>query len=174
MSKNSFQTLWFTGLPGSGKTTISKAFSDSLRKNGKNVCIIDGDELRSGLCQDLGFNKLDRAENMRRAAHIAKILNNNEIYALVAMVSPYAEYREMAYEIIGKDRCIEVYVSTPLEICEKRDPKGLYARARSGSNTLMTGIHSPYEAPREPSLTIDTSREDLSISIRNLIDLINK
>lgn len=174
MSNTPFQTLWFTGLPGSGKTTISKALSNSLQNNGKNVCIIDGDELRAGLCQDLGFNKIDRAENMRRAAHIAKILNINGIYALVAMVSPYAEDRDMAYEIIGKDRCIEVYVSTPLEICEKRDPKGLYARARSGSNTLMTGIHSPYEAPLEPSLTIDTSREDLSISIQNLISLINK
>ncbi|MEX8194882.1 adenylyl-sulfate kinase [Comamonas guangdongensis] len=174
MSKNPSQTLWFTGLPGSGKTTISKAFSESLRENGKNVCIIDGDELRAGLCQDLGFGKIDRAENMRRAAHIAKILNLNGIYALVAMVSPYAEDRDMAYEIIGKDRCMEVYVSTPLEICEQRDPKGLYARARSGSNTLMTGIQSPYEAPREPSLTIDTSREDLSISIRNLNALLNK
>ena len=174
MRKNLSQTLWFTGLPGSGKTTITKALADSLRANGENVCIIDGDELRSGLCKDLGFNKIDRAENIRRAAHIAKILNLNGICTLVAMVSPYAEDRDMAYEIIGKDRCIEVYVSTPLKICEQRDPKGLYAKARNDSTTLMTGIQSPYEAPREPSLTIDTSREDLSISIHNLSTLLNK
>lgn len=172
MAKNKHQTLWFTGLPGSGKTTISKYLSEKIRDSGRSVCIIDGDELRSGLCFGLGFTKQDRSENIRRAAHIAKILNSNGIFALVAMVSPYADDRQMAYEIIGKDRCIEIYVNTPLAICEERDPKGLYMKARNGSNALMTGVQSPYEPPSKPHLKIDTSREELSTSIANLYKLL--
>lgn len=137
------------------------------------ACIIDGDELRSGLCNDLGFEAADRAENMRRAAHMAKILNMNGIHAIVAMVSPYAADRDAAYKIIGKNQCIEVHVSTPLHVCEKRDPKGLYAKARANPAAQMTGIQSPYEAPSSPDLVIETSHTDLSTSVSKLYSFFN-
>ena len=150
-------TWWLTGLPGAGKSTLAQALAAALRKRGEPVCVIDGDELRTGLSNDLGFDEVSRAENVRRAAHLAKLLNTNAIHAIVAMVSPAVQAREAAYTTIGRDRCQEIYVSTPLEICEKRDPKGLYARARADKMVHMTGVQAAYEAPEAPRLRIDTS-----------------
>ena len=175
MKKENFFTFWLTGLSGAGKTTTSKAFKEEMSRVGMSACIIDGDELRSGLCSDLGFSAADRSENVRRAACMAKILNSNGVHAIVAMISPYSVDREAAYEIIGESRCIEVYLNTPLHVCEKRDPKGLYAKARTNSAAQMTGIQSPYECPEKPALVIDTSSADVSHSVNMLMNLfVNK
>ena len=131
--------------------------------------MIDGDELRIGLCNDLGFDDASRAENVRRAAHLARLLNDNAIHAVVAMVSPATDARAAAYAAIGMGRCKEVHVSTPLEVCEKRDPKGLYARARAHQMTQMTGVQAPYEEPLAPLLRIDTSETDLSLAVDRML-----
>ena len=150
-------TWWLTGLPGSGKTTLAQALAQSLRLRGEAACVIDGDELRMGLCKDLGFDEASRAENVRRAAHLAQMLNANAIHAIVAMVSPASTARAAAYAAIGADRCKEIHVSTPLAVCEQRDPKGLYAKARANQLTQMTGIQASYEVPVAPALRLDTS-----------------
>jgi len=162
-------TWWLTGLPGAGKTTLAQALAAALRERGEPACVIDGDELRMGLCKDLGFDEASRAENVRRAAHMAQLLNANAVHAVVAMVSPAAPARAAAYATIGVDRCKEVHVSTPLEVCEKRDPKGLYARARANQLTQMTGIHAGYEVPGSPALRIDTSQTELQVAVQQLL-----
>lgn len=163
-------TLWLTGLSGSGKTTISKELSKKIRDLGIHTCVIDGDELRSGLCSDLGFDAADRSENVRRAAHIAKILNANGIFSIVAMISPYISDRKSATDIIGSEKFFEIYISTPLHICENRDPKGLYAKARRNPSSQMTGLQSPYEKPCEPALTLDTSNKTPTSSTKELLE----
>lgn len=162
-------TFWLTGLSGSGKTTVSHEFSKKLRTFGVNTCIIDGDELRSGLCKDLGFEEMDRSENVRRAAHIAKMLNTNGIFAIVAMISPYTSDRKSAFDIIGNNKCFEIHISTPLEVCEIRDPKGLYVKARSNACSQMTGIQAPYEPPCRPALTLDTTHKTPSSAANELL-----
>lgn len=162
-------TWWFTGLPGAGKTTLALALAAALRARGEPVCVLDGDELRKGLCKDLGFDEASRAENVRRAAHLAQLLNANAIHAVVAMVSPSIQAREAAYAAIGAGRCKEVHVSTPLEVCEKRDPKGLYARARANQLTQMTGIQASYEQPLSPALRIDTSQTEIQVAVQQLL-----
>lgn len=166
-------TFWLTGLSGSGKTSVSQAFFRELQVIGVNACIIDGDELRSGICKDLGFNTAARSENVRRAAHMAKILNKNGILAIVAMISPFAADRASAFNIIGNDRCFEIHISTPLEVCEFRDPKGLYSIARREPSSQMTGIQSPYEPPKNSALTIDTSLKTPTSSANELIALLH-
>lgn len=162
-------TWWLTGLPGAGKTTLAQALAASLRTQGAPVCILDGDELRAGLCKDLGFDEASRAENVRRAAHLASLLNSNAIHAIVAMISPAASARAAAYSVIGLDRCKEIYVCTPLDVCELRDPKGLYARARANPLAQMTGIQAPYEPPQSPALRIDTSTVGLNEAVQLLL-----
>ena len=169
MKPETATTWWLTGLPGAGKTTLAQALAAALRERGEPACVIDGDELRTGLCKDLGFDEASRAENVRRAAHMAQLLNANAIHAVVAMVSPAAPARAAAYATIGVDRCKEVHVSTPLEVCEKRDPKGLYARARANQLTQMTGIHAGYEVPGSPALRIDTSQTELQVAVQQLL-----
>lgn len=169
MKPETATTWWLTGLPGAGKTTLAQALAAALRERGEPACVIDGDELRTGLCKDLGFDEASRAENVRRAAHMAQLLNANAIHAVVAMVSPAAPARAAAYASIGVDRCKEVHVSTPLEVCEKRDPKGLYARARANQLTQMTGIHAGYEVPGSPALRIDTSQTELQVAVQQLL-----
>ena len=169
MKPETATTWWLTGLPGAGKTTLAQALAAALRERGEPACVIDGDELRTGLCKDLGFDEASRAENVRRAAHMAQLLNANAIHAVVAMVSPAAPARAAAYATIGVDRCKEVHVSTPLEVCEKRDPKGLYARARANQLTQMTGIQAGYESPESPALRIDTSQTELQVAVQQLL-----
>lgn len=171
MKQEKATTWWFTGLPGAGKTTLAQALAAALRKRGEAVCVIDGDELRSGLCKDLGFDDASRAENVRRAAHLAQLLNGNAIHAVVALISPSNIAREAAYTIVGRSRCHEIHVSTPLEVCEKRDPKGLYARARANQLSQMTGIHVDYERPAAPALRIDTSQTDLHAAVQQLLQI---
>ena len=166
-------TWWLTGLPGAGKTTLAQALAHALRQRGKPVCVIDGDELRAGLCQDLGFDDASRAENVRRAAHMARLLNDNAIHAVVAMVSPSADARAAAYATVGLQRCKEIFVSTPLQVCEQRDPKGLYARARVNPLAQMTGVQAYYEKPLEPCLSIDTSATNVSLAVTQMLACCN-
>lgn len=163
-------TWWLTGLPGSGKTTLARALATDLRERGEPACVIDGDELRAGLCNDLGFEESSRAENVRRAAHLAQMLNANAIHAIVAMVSPASAARAAAYATIGTQRCFEIHVSTPLEVCEQRDPKGLYAKARANQLTQMTGIHAAYEVPDAPALRLDTSVIDVEQAVQQMLN----
>lgn len=150
-------TVWMTGLSGSGKSTIAKGVERELFSKGVPVFFLDGDTLRSGLNAKLGFSREDRSENLRRAAHVAALMNQAGISVICAFISPYAEDRERARTIIGNDKFMEVHVTAPIDVCESRDPHGLYAKARSGEISNFTGISDPYEPPLAPDLTLDTS-----------------
>ena len=149
-------TVWMTGLPGSGKSTVANGVEASLLESGRSVYILDGDNLRHGLNGDLGFRAEDRAENVRRTAHAARLLADSGVVALVSLVSPYAADRDAARAVhVEQDiEFLEVFVDTPIAECERRDPKGLYARARAGEIPDFTGVSAPYEAPVSPELTL--------------------
>lgn len=146
--------MWITGLPGSGKTTLAEAVRRALSGDGRPTCVLDGDELRSGLSSDLGLSRDDRAEQARRAAHVARLISRAGIIAIVALVSPYAEDRARARRTHDGLEFLEVWVDTPLAVCEQRDPKGLFRRARSGELSGLTGVGSPYELPSAPDVTV--------------------
>jgi len=150
-------TLWLTGLSASGKSTLAFAMEHKLIGEGKAAYVLDGDNVRHGLNRDLGFSAEDRSENIRRIAEVAKLMNDAGLIVITAFISPFQVDRAMARGIIGEDHFKEVYVSTPISVCEQRDPKKLYQRARKGEVAEFTGITSPYEAPTEPALVIDTS-----------------
>ena len=157
--------IWFTGLSGSGKSTIAIALERELHKRGLLCRILDGDNIRSGINNNLGFSEADRIENIRRIAEVSKLFVDCGIVTIAAFISPTNEIRQMAADIIGKDDFMEIYVSTPLEVCEKRDVKGLYKKARKGEIKDFTGISSPFEIPEQPDLTIDTSTQSLEESV---------
>ena len=161
-------TVWLTGLSGAGKSTLAKALASALRQKGQPCHIVDGDELRSGLCSDLGFGREDRAENIRRAAEVCRILNASEVVAIAALISPYQSDREMARRIVGPASFHEVWLSTPLAVCEQRDPKGLYLKARRGEIARFTGVSDPYEVPQAPSLVLDTGSVSLQECVARL------
>ncbi|MGH8727715.1 MAG: adenylyl-sulfate kinase [Burkholderiales bacterium] len=163
-------TVWMTGLSGAGKSTIAAAFEAGLHKADRRICVLDGDSLREGLNSNLGFSIADRKENARRTAEVAKLMNEAGMDVIAALISPSAGDRAMAREIVGPDRFLEVYVNAPLAVCERRDPKGFYARARKGEIANFTGISSPYEAPQAPDLEIDTERH----SIRETVLLVRR
>ena len=163
-------TIWLTGLSGAGKTTISKALQSNLQEQGRQSFVLDGDVLRQGLCANLGFSHTDRSENIRRTAEVAAILNAAGVISIVALISPFCSDRARARQIIGPDRFLEIYLSTPIEECERRDAKGLYGRARRGEIPDFTGVSSPYEAPQAPHAAIDTS----SVSLEEAVSLISK
>ena len=150
-------TLWFTGLSGSGKSTLANALEIQLTAIGKHTMLLDGDNIRMGLNRDLGFSDEDRTENIRRIAEVAKLMNDAGLIVLTSFISPFKQDRELARSIIGED-FVEIYVNTPLEECERRDVKGLYKKARKGEIPVFTGISSPYEAPEQPEIQIDTSK----------------
>ncbi|MGI0132961.1 MAG: adenylyl-sulfate kinase [Thermoplasmata archaeon] len=146
--------LWLTGLPSAGKTTIADAIAPKLKARGWNVELLDGDEVRRGLSADLGFDRTARERHASRVTYVAKVLARNGVIAIVALISPYATSRSKAREEIG--RFVEVHVTTPLEVCEQRDVKGLYKKARRGEIQEMTGIDDPYEVPDHPEIRVDT------------------
>ncbi|KAI4449804.1 putative adenylyl-sulfate kinase [Eubacterium plexicaudatum ASF492] len=152
--------IWLTGLSGSGKSTLANALEQELAAKGRHTMLLDGDNVRFGLNKDLGFSKEDRVENIRRIAETAKLMNDAGLIVLSSFISPYRVDRLAARTIIG-DAFIEVYVSTPIEECEKRDVKGLYRAARKGQIAEFTGITSAYEAPEHPEITIDTSKAEI-------------
>lgn len=164
--------IWFTGLSGSGKSTIAIALERELQQRGLLCRILDGDNIRSGINNNLGFSAKDRVENIRRIAEVGKLFVDTGIITLAAFISPNNEIREMAAGIIGKEDFLEIYVSTPLEECERRDVKGLYAKARRGEIKNFTGISAPFEAPTHPALSLDTSKLSLKESVDQLLDLI--
>ncbi|MDB2387107.1 adenylyl-sulfate kinase [Shewanella sp.] len=162
--------LWFTGLSGSGKSTLAGALEKALYDAGFHTYLLDGDNVRHGLCQDLGFSASDRNENLRRVGEVAKLMVDAGLVVLSAFISPTKEEREQVRALFDQGRFIEVYVSTPVEVCEARDPKGLYQKARAGEIKDFTGISAPYEAPTTAELTIDTSKGDLATQVNALLD----
>ena len=164
--------VWFTGLSGSGKSTIAIALERELHKRGFLCRILDGDNIRSGINNNLGFTEADRVENIRRIAEVGKLFVDTGIITLAAFISPNNEIREMAASIIGKDDFLEIYVSTPITECERRDVKGLYAKARKGEIKNFTGVSAPFEAPSHPALSLDTSVLSVEESVNKLLDII--
>jgi len=148
--------VWLTGLSGSGKSTLAAELERALFEQGKQVCVLDGDDLRRGLCSDLGFSPADRRENIRRVGEVAKLFAEAGFICIAAFISPYRSERDLARRICPKGRFLEDYLNAPLEVCERRDPKGLYARARTGELKEFTGISAPYEPPERPDLQLRT------------------
>lgn len=161
--------LWFTGLSGSGKSTVAIALERELQKRGLLCRILDGDNIRSGINKGLGFTAEDRRENIRRIAEVAKLFVDTGIITIAAFISPSNDLRRMASDIIGAEDFKEVYISTPLEVCEARDVKGLYAKARRGEIKNFTGISAPFETPEHPALSIDTSKVSLEDSVKQIL-----
>lgn len=159
------KVIWFTGLSGSGKSTLANALDRALHQAGKHTYILDGDNIRHGLNRDLGFSDADRIENIRRIAEVSKLMLDAGLIVMTAFISPFRAERDMARELIGADNFIEIYVNTPLDICETRDPKGLYKKARAGLIRNMTGINSAYEPPDKPELIINTAQLDASTQL---------
>lgn len=164
--------IWFTGLSGSGKSTVAMGVERELHKRGILCRILDGDNIRAGINNNLGFSAEDRMENIRRIAEIGKLFVHTGIVTLACFVSPTNDVRQLAREIIGEDDFKEVFVSTPIEECERRDVKGLYARARRGEVKNFTGISAPFEAPEHPAISVDTSRLTLEQSVGQVVELI--
>ena len=165
-------TVWFTGLSGSGKSTIAIALEQALASRGVLCRILDGDNIRSGINANLGFSPEDRRENIRRIAEVCKLFTETGIVTLAAFVSPQRELREMARTIIGDDDFVEVYVSTSLAECERRDVKGLYAKARRGEIAEFTGVSAPFEAPEHADLTLDTAHLRVEESVERILEAI--
>lgn len=157
--------LWFTGLSGSGKSTIANAVEKALVEKGIHTYTLDGDNVRNGLNKNLSFSAEDRTENIRRIAEVANLMVDAGLVVLAAFVSPYREDRENISKVVGKANFIEVFVNTPLEECEKRDVKGLYKKARAGEINNFTGINAPYEAPIDPEIEIDTTTTSIEDSV---------
>lgn len=164
--------LWFTGLSGSGKSTVAIALERELHRRGLLCRILDGDNIRSGINANLGFSADDRKENIRRIAEVAKLFVDTGIITIATFISPTEELRQMAADIIGPDDFKEIYISTPIEECERRDVKGLYAKARRGEVKHFTGISAPFEAPAHPVLSLDTSKLSLEESVQKLLQLL--
>jgi adenylylsulfate kinase len=166
-------TVWLTGLSGAGKSTLAAALERQLIDRARACYMLDGDNVRAGINRDLGFGPEDRRENIRRIAEIARLMNDAGLIVITAFISPYRADRQMASEIIGADRFLEVHVDAPLEVCERRDPKGLYRKARQGELPDFTGVSAPYEAPANPDLVLATARRPVQDCVRELLSLVS-
>lgn len=162
-------TLWFTGLPSSGKSTIAVELEHALIENGYQAYILDGDNIRHGLNQNLGFSPEDRAENIRRVGEVARLFTDANLITITAFISPYRVDRDRVRALMAEGDFVEVYVKCPLQICEDRDPKGLYKKARAGEIPDFTGISAPYEEPLNPEVVLETSRLSIEESVRILL-----
>ena len=161
--------IWFTGLSGSGKSTLANALNEVLHFDGLSTYVLDGDNIRHGLCKDLGFSDQDREENIRRIGEVANLFMNAGIITITAFVSPFISDRNKVRQIIGSKDFIEVYCAADIDLCESRDTKGLYKKARMGLIKDFTGISSPYEVPLTPEITVDTGSLDLNESVQKVI-----
>jgi adenylylsulfate kinase len=165
-------TVWLTGLSGAGKSTIACTLERRLLAGGHAAYVLDGDNVRHGLNRDLGFSPEDRTENIRRIAEVAHLLNDAGLIVISAFISPYREDREMARSIVGQADFFEVHVNTPLEVCERRDPKGMYKLARAGELPAFTGVSAPYEPPPAPECSIDTAVNSVDECVEQLMKLL--
>ena len=161
--------LWFTGFSGSGKSTVANALESALNQLGVHTYLLDGDNVRHGLCKDLGFTDEDRVENIRRVGETAKLMVDAGLVVLTAFISPFQSERDMVRNLVEDGEFIEVFLDTPLEVCETRDPKGLYKKARAGEIKHFTGIDSDYQIPASPEIKIDTSKNTLDQSVQELV-----
>ena len=166
--------VWFTGLSGSGKSTIASHLEKQLFEKGIRTYSLDGDNIRSGLNKGLDFTLADRKESNRRTAEVAKLFMDAGLIAITAFISPLEEDRKNAREIIGKENFFEIFVNTPLEVCEERDVKGFYKKARTGEITNFTGIDSPYEIPENPDIEIKTQNEAVEVSVKRILQELEK
>ena len=164
--------LWFTGLSGAGKSTLAHAVEESLHQQGCRTFVLDGDNVRHGLCGDLGFSREARVENIRRVGEVAKLLMEAGVIALTAFISPYRADRERVRGLVAHGDFVEIYCDTPIEICEKRDVKGLYKKARAGQIGEFTGISSPYEAPDNPELILNTGDATVEECVQGVLEML--
>lgn len=162
-------TIWLTGLSAAGKSTIAYQLEQQLLSLGHACYVLDGDNIRHGLARDLTFNEKDRRENIRRVAHVAQLMNDAGLIVITALISPMREDRAMARDIVGPGKFIETYLSASVDTCARRDPKGLYAKARAGEITSFTGVSAPYEAPDDPELKIDTATQTPAESVAKIL-----
>jgi len=161
--------LWFTGLSGAGKSTLANAVNQALFERGLATYVLDGDNIRHGLCKDLGFSDADREENIRRIGEVAKLFLDAGVVVLTAFVSPFRADRDRARQLVSAGDFIEIHCAADLETCEQRDTKGLYAKARAGEIKEFTGISSPYEAPEQPELRVDTGSSELEACVNQVV-----
>lgn len=166
--------LWFTGLSGSGKSTLAHAVEEQLHGLGCRTFVFDGDNVRHGLCSDLGFSSEDRSENIRRIAEMVRLFLDAGVIALCAFISPMRDDRQKVRDIVGADNFLEIHCGCPLEICEQRDVKGLYQKARAGQIKNYTGISSPYEAPEHPDLRLETGKDSLADCVGKVVERLRK
>jgi adenylylsulfate kinase len=164
--------LWFTGLSGAGKSTLAHAVEEKLHKLGCNTFVMDGDNVRHGLCGDLSFSQQDRKENIRRIGNVAKLFLEAGVITLTAFISPFRSDREMVRNLVPHGDFFEIYCNTPIEVCEQRDVKGLYKKARAGEIKEFTGISSPYEPPSKPELTVNTGSNSIDACVEDVIALL--
>ncbi len=162
--------LWFTGLSGAGKSTVANALEQALHARGYHTYLLDGDNVRHGLNKNLGFSPDDREENIRRIGEVAKLFVDGGTIVLTAFISPYRRDRELVRQLVDEGEFLEVFVDTPLDVCEDRDPKGLYKKARAGEIKGFTGIDDPYEAPDNPEITLRTDRDSIEKSVVQVLD----
>ncbi|MBV7298883.1 adenylyl-sulfate kinase [Enterovibrio paralichthyis] len=166
--------LWFTGLSGSGKSTVAGALESALSGLGYHTYLLDGDNVRHGLCRDLGFSDQDRRENIRRVGEVAKLMNDAGLIVLSAFISPFREERQLVRDLLPEGEFFEVFVDTPLDVCESRDPKGLYKKARAGEIKAFTGISSAYEAPEAPEVHLHTAEGSVDAMVGQCLDALKK
>lgn len=171
---SSATTLWLTGLSGAGKSTLADGVAARWRAAKRPVVVLDGDEVRRGISRDLGFSHADRSENIRRVAEMCKLLNGQGIAVIASLISPYAADRQIAREIVGAGSFREIFLCTPLAVCESRDPKGLYRMARAGKVRNFTGIDSGYEPPEAPDLAIDMSAITVHDAVARVLDALGE
>jgi len=166
--------LWFTGLSGSGKSTLANAVALKLHEGGNLTYVLDGDNIRHGLNKNLGFSPEDRVENIRRIGEVGKLFADAGVIAMTAFISPYIADRKTARDLLPEGRFIEVYCACDLSVCEQRDPKGLYKKARAGEIKQFTGIDAPYEAPENPEISVDTGKEALEVSTEHVLQYLKE